>query len=77
MEALSLLAKAATPTEVAVQRVLSGRGAAGDVPAPAGRSLSDRAGDARRPIARTLRQWAHPRATVGPSVASAPAAFSG
>lgn len=36
------------------QRVLSRRGAAGVVPAPAGRSLCDRAGDARTPLARTL-----------------------
>lgn len=42
------------------QRVLSGRGAAGDVPAQAGRSLSDRAGDARPPLSRTLRRLGPP-----------------
>lgn len=40
--------------------MLSGRGAAGDVPAQAGRSLSDRAGDAPRPLAWTLRQLGPP-----------------
>lgn len=42
------------------QRVLSGRGAAGDVPTQAGRSLSDRAGDARPPLSRTLRRLGPP-----------------
>lgn len=61
-------AEAATAVEAAVQRVLSGRGAAGDVSAQAGRSLSDRAGDARRPLARTLRRLGPPsrnRPTLG------------
>lgn len=43
-------------------------GAAGDVPAQAGRSLSDRAGDARRPLAWTLKQLGPPsrnRPTLG------------
>lgn len=53
-------AEAATAVEAEVQRVLSGRGAAGDVPTQAGRSLSDRAGDARRPLSRTLRQLGPP-----------------
>lgn len=40
--------------------MLSGRGAAGDVPAQAGRCLCDREGDARRPLARTLKQLGPP-----------------
>lgn len=59
-EASAVPAGAATAVEAAVQRVLSARGAAGDVPAQAGRSLSDRAGDARRPLSRTLRQLGPP-----------------
>lgn len=61
-------AEAATAVEAEVQRVLSGRGAAGDVPARAGRSLSDRAGDARRPLSRTLKQLGPPSEN-GPTLA--------
>lgn len=59
-ETSAVPAGAATAVEAALQRVLSGRGAAGDVPAQAGRSLSDRAGDARRQLSRTLRQLGPP-----------------
>lgn len=67
-------AEAATAVEAEVQRVLSGRGAAGDVLAQAGRSLSDRAGDARRPLSRTLRQLGPPSRNRRPllALASAP-----
>lgn len=58
------------------QRVLSRRGAAGDVPAQAGRSLCDRAGDARTPLTRTLRRLGPPSWNRPTSGGLGPCCFS-